>query len=243
MSKKIVLSIILSFAVLFSASVCSLSQNITLDDLLLKLQTNKSKIADMYSEMTTTITGSGKMATGSGMGNTQKAKMWTKGDDKSKIEMLEPIKQTTIRNGAKMVIIDEGTGQKIVKDLSADKSGMSSYNQGNMDFEKIKTLFDLSVRTDGGFYVITCTPKQKSFLGKMEIYVDHEKYLSSKILVYDKNNKLMNQTDIEYKDISGVSVPVKMLSSIDSPVGKMKIEIEYSNIKVNQGMGDSEFKI
>ena len=107
----------------------------------------------------------------------------------------------------------------------------------------MKSLFDLSLRTEGNYYVVVCDAKQKSFLGKMEIYIDREKSLSSKILVYDKNNKLLNQTDIEYSEISNLFVPVKMISSVDSPMGKMKIEVNYSNIKVNQGIEDSVFKI
>ena len=241
MSKKIIFYFLLFFAFLFSTSLSSFSEDIKLEDLLTKLQANRSKIVDIYSEMTTTMTGSGKMAMGAS--NTQKARMWTKGEDKSKIEMLEPMKQTTIINGDKMIMIDGSTGQKIVKDLSADKSSGASYNQGKIDFEKMKSLFDLSLRTEGNYYVVVCDAKQKSFLGKMEIYIDREKSLSSKILVYDKNNKLLNQTDIEYSEISNLFVPVKMISSVDSPMGKMKTEVNYSNIKVNQGIEDSVFKI
>ncbi len=226
-------------SMLFFSTISS-AQTLSLNDVLSKLQSNKSKIVDMYDEIKTTMTGQGKMAS---MNSTQSSIMWTKGDDKSKIEMLSPIKQTTIRNGDTLVIIDKNTGRKTVKDLTKDKYAASASGQGAMDFERLKEMFDLSIDSSSEYYVIECKPKKSGLFGKIEICVDTQKYIPSKILIYDKNNKIINQTTMEYKDFLGVFVPVKTISTVDSPLGKMNINVEYSNIKVNEGIEDSEFEI
>lgn len=231
--------ILLFVAAIFILSQISFAQDLNLDDLIGKIQENKAKIVDMYSEMKTTMTGQGKM---SSMNSVQKARMWEKGDDMSKIEMLEPIKQTTIRNGDKLIIIDGSSGKKTVKDLSTDKFAASSSSQGKMDFNKMKEMFDLSVSANADTYIIACTPKNVGFIGKIEIYVDNKNFVSVKILTYDRNNKVINETAMEYTEISGIFVPQKTHSSVNSPMGKMTVDVEFLNIKVNEGIKDEEFR-
>ena len=96
--------------------------------------------------------------------------MWTKGKDKSKIEMLSPMKQTTITNGSKMATINADTGQKFIQDLSKIKGqAPAGQGRGQMDLDKAKEYFDLSLKkTKSGAYIISGQPKQNNkFLGKM----------------------------------------------------------------------------
>ena len=257
----------------------SAEEELTLEDLITNLQSNQSKIKDLYAETVTTITSNIAMPGAKDKGPqkmVQKGKMWTKGKDKSKIEMLSPMKQTTITNGDQMAIINPETGQKMVQDLKKLKgqgalrqsSGQaSSKGQEGMNLEKAKEYFDLSLSKKGDDYVIIGIPKEANkFLGKMEFYVDPEKWVPTKILMYSPSvasakeggpkDKLMSQSEIEYKEFSvsyseapsaarseGVWVPVKNISNISTPAGKMSVEMEFENVKVNKGMSDKEFKI
>lgn len=220
--------------------------DLSLDDIIAKIQSNQSKIHDMYAETTTTITSNMVMPGQESKGPqkmVQKAKMWTKGKDKSRIEMLSPTRQTTITYGDKMTIINPDTGQTITQDLSKMRaqSGMSG---GSMDLSKALDYFDLSVDQKDNQYVIAGKPKQDNkFLGKMEFYIDADRWLPVKILMYDPKGKVMSRSEIEYAEFSGIWTPIRNVSDVNSPMGKMSIEMKYENVKINQGVKDSEFKI
>jgi hypothetical protein len=85
--------------------------------------------------------------------------------------------------------------------------------------------------------------KQNKFLGKMEFYVDGDRWVPTKIFMYDAKGKLMSQSVIEYQKVSGLWAPAKNISNISTPMGKMEVEMIYENIKVNEGIGDGEFRV
>ena len=93
--------ILLLFGLLFIPSV-AFAADLGLDDIIQNIQSNQSKVKDMYAETTTTITSSIAMPGSESKGPqkmVQKGKIWTKGESKSKIEMLSPTRQVTITNG------------------------------------------------------------------------------------------------------------------------------------------------
>ena len=259
-------SIFVSLLLCFFLVSLSYAVDLTLRDLFNKIQSNQSKIKDMYAETTTTITSSISMPGAESKGPqkmVQKGKMWMKGKDKSKIEMLSPMKQITITNGDQMAIINPVTGQKMVQDLSKIRGQgiKGSRDQGAMDLEKALEYFDLKVRkldalkpgnlsaeggsaSGGETYVIEGVPKEANkFLGKMEFYVDSDRWLPVKIMMYDPKGKIVSQSAIEYGEFSGAWTPIKNISDVNSPMGKMNLEMKYENIKINQGVSDSKFKI
>ena len=243
MNKKLAVFSFVLALVLGLSAVADLS----LEEIIGKLQANQSKIKDMYVETLTTINSNMSAPGQENKGPqkmVQKSKMWTKGQDKAKIEMLSPNKQVTITNGDKMVIINPETGQKMVQDLAKMRAqGMSSGNQG-MNLDKVKEFFDLNVKQIGGQYVITGVPKKANqALGKMEFYIDQEKWQTVKIMMYDAKGRLINQSDIGYQEIDDVWVPAKNKSVMLTPMGKMDVEMEMSNVKINQGIKDSEFRV
>jgi len=244
-TKFIVFSVLLLFCV--SVSSTAFAATMSIETLLEKVQSNQSKIKDMYAETTTTVTSSIVLPGAENKAPkkmVQKGKLWTKGKDKSKIEMISPAKQITITNGDKMAVINPETGQKMIQDLSKTEGKMSK-GKGAVDLEKAMEYFELSVKqTKDGGYVITGIPKEKSpFLTKMEFYVDSANWVPVKILMYGPRNKLLSRSDIEYKKIDGVWVPVKNISTVNTPAGKMDVAMEFANVKVNKGISDKEFKI
>ena len=262
MSKKIlVISLLLVFCFAFplfsaepSPEASDKSQG-TLQKVLVKIKSNQSKIKDQYAETTTIITSNMSMPGQTNKGPQkmiQKGKMWTKGE-KSKIEMLSPTKQITINDGEQMAIINPETGQKMIQPI---KQLNKSQLNNEMDLEKAMEFFNLSVSSqkskDGKIesYIIKGVPKkQNKFMGKMEFYIDAQQWVPTKILMYGAKNKLMSRSEIEYKRFSiakgkdEVWIPVKNTSDVNTPMGKMKVEMGFSNIKINEGISDKEFEV
>jgi len=245
-----------SLAFVFAASLfavpSSAGEAMSVKEILNKIQANQGKIKDMYAETITTIVSDLSGLKGGKVGPqkmVQKGKMWTKGKEKSRIEMLFPMKQITINNGDKMAVINSETGQKIVQDMKKLREKQGLPQSKSMDLEEAMKYFNLSVNRQSslfgeGDYIIVGIPKEENkFLSKMEFYVDPSRWIPVKIRMYGPQGKLMSESEIEYKEISGVWIPVKNVSSITSPAGKMKAEMEFSNIKVNQGIKDSEFSV
>ncbi len=221
---------------------------ISLDNLITNLQANQNKVKDMYAETVTTITSNMTMPGQESKGPqkmVQKGKMWTKGQDKTKIEMLSPTKQVTITNGDQMAMINSETGQKMIQDLKKlrEKNGTGDTSR-QMSLEKAKEFFNLSSVKKGDDYVITGVPKKDNkFIGKMEFYVDSGRWIPVKIMMYDAKGKPVSESNIEYREFSGVWVPVKNISKVTTPMGKMDVEMLFENVRVNQGINDREFKI
>lgn len=243
--------IIVPLLVIFSAA--SFAAEVSLDTIIQNNRANQQKISDLYAETTTKITSNLQLGASKGTGPQtmiQQGKMWSKGESKSKVEMLSPNHQITITNGDKMAIINPETGQKMVQDMKKLKSGQGTVGSGQMSLEKLKEMFDLSVQetVDSGqnkpIYIITGVPrKENKFLGKMAFYIDGAKWIPTRVQMFDPKGKLISQTDMEYQQIGGAYVPSKNFSNVTTPMGAMKVEMEYSNIKVNKGISDKEFAI
>ncbi|MFH1361407.1 MAG: outer membrane lipoprotein-sorting protein, partial [bacterium] len=123
---------------------------------------------------------------------------------------------------------------------------------GEMSLEKAMEYFDLSLKKDNDSYVITGIPKERNkFMSKMEFYLDSKRWVPTKILMYGGNGKLLSRSEIEYVRVKGPGsrgqeelwVPEKNSSVVNTPMGKMEIEMVYSNIKVNQGIKDEVFRV
>lgn len=232
---------IFCFLIAFSVLASTVCSGITIDELFNKIEANKNKIKDMQADITTKITSTAK-----GMKSMeQKGHIWTKGTDKTKMELYSPMKQITINNGEKVAMISPATGKKTVQDLpkSAQADGAQQKND-EMGLAKAKERFDFSLAAQSGGYLLTGKPKEKNkFMGKMELFIDGSKMVPTKISMFSPDGKLINQTTIEYAELAGVWIGVKNISSVTMPNGSMKVEMTYSNVKVNQGIGDSEFKI
>ncbi|MBU0630776.1 MAG: outer membrane lipoprotein-sorting protein [Candidatus Margulisbacteria bacterium] len=244
--------IALVFTFLLVCPVAFADSTASVDLVVKKVQQNQDRINDMYAE-TTTLISSNLALPGSEKNEpqkmTQKGKVWTKGKEKSKVEMLSPVKQVTITNGDKMMVVNPETGQKVVQDLKKlrEQSGMPGSSQ-QMDLEKAKQYFDFTVANKGvpgkAIYVISGTPrKENKFLSRMELYIDGERWIATRIMMYGSKGELVSQSDIDYAMISGVWIPKKNVSFVSTPAGRMDVEMDFDNIKVNRGISDSVFKV
>jgi len=250
---KVVSSVVLLLLLTLSGFV--FAAGLSLDDIINKIQSNQEKIKDMYAETNTTVVSSISIPGKSGTQNkgpqkmVQKGKMWSKGEDKTKVEIFSPNHQISITNGDKMAIINPDTGQEMIQDLKKldEKTGLPSPSK-KMGLAEAKKYFNLSVSqagaTPNSYYIIQGTPKNKNgLLGKMDFYIDPVKWVPVKVYMYDTKNNLISQSEMSYQNVAGIWVPQKNHSQIITPAGKMDVEINFSNIKVNSGINDREFKI
>ncbi|MFA4843778.1 MAG: outer membrane lipoprotein-sorting protein [Candidatus Margulisiibacteriota bacterium] len=239
--KLFVIAAVALFA--FSAT----ASDLTTEDIIANIQANQTKIHDMYAETTTTITSSMTMPGQESKGPqtmVQKGKMWTKGQDKSKIEILSPTRQITITNGDIITVINQDTGQSFTQDLSKTREKAGLPGGGSMDLAKALNYFDLSIVQKDNQYIISGKPKQSNkFLGRMEFYIDSDRWLPVKIIMYTPADKVMSTTEMRYKKISDIWVATETSSAATTPMGAIKTEMVFENVKVNQGIADREFRI
>ena len=235
-----------------SADLSAEAQGAKAEALLAKIKSAQSAIKDLQADTTTTITSNISLPGAASKGPqtmTQKGRMWQKGRNKSKVEMTEPKKQTTITNGNIMTIIDPSSGRKIVQDMSKIRGqGPGAKGQG-MDATKALDYFDLTVTEHGTIeYIITGRPKEANqFLGRMDFIIDAEKYVPVRIAMYTPKGTLMSLSEMEYAEIEvstgeAVWVPKKIRSIVTMQMGSVNTEMVYENIKVNQGIKDEIFE-
>lgn len=143
-----------------------------------------------------------------------------------------------------MAVIDPDTGEKVVQELKGQ--GPGAKGQGEMDLDRAREYFDLSVNwaVNSRQCVIQGVPKGGNrIIGKIEFHIDAERWVPVRISMYGPADRPMSETEIEYAEISGAWVQKATRSTVNSPIGMMKIETENTNIKVNQGVQDKEFDI
>ncbi|MFA6431658.1 MAG: outer membrane lipoprotein-sorting protein [Candidatus Margulisiibacteriota bacterium] len=222
-----------------------------LQDVINKIQANQNKIQDLSADIHLIMDMSvNAPSTGEGMETKieQTSKLLIKGLDKTRVEMDFPTKQISITNGDKSVTIDPETGEKTMKDLKAvqAKKGMpqGAESNPNINVEKIKEIFNLSVSQRGNNCIVTGKPKKKSvYLGKMEFVIDKSRWVPVQILVYGSDGELASQSDLSYENISDIWVPSGTTTSVITPMGKIVAEMQMKNIKINQGIGDESFQV
>lgn len=239
---------IMCLLVLLSVLVSVTSAAIKVEDLLAKIKEGQSKVKDLQADIVTII----RSDMGGKKEAEQKGHIWIKGEDKSKMEMVSPLKQISITSGKKMAVINPETGQKFVQDLEAmrKKTGQMDLGKNVMDQTKALEYFNLSVKEVGGFfggikeYVISGTPKEKNkFLGRIEFTVDAKKFVPTRIDIYNPQGNLVSSSAIDYAQIKDIWVIAKNVSEVKLPSGKMKMEMRFENIRLNEGIPDKEFQI
>jgi outer membrane lipoprotein-sorting protein len=233
---------------LFSTVSYSATSDITASDLLARMKAQQALITDMQADTKTTITSNLSMPGQTSKGPqtmTQTGHIWTKGKDRSKTEITSPMQQTTITNGNIMTIIDPSSGRKITQDMSK----LPGAGGKSMDPEKALDYFDLSVTESGSTeYVLSGTPKQANqFLGRMDFFIDGARNVPVRIAMYTPKGALMSLSEMEYEPIVITStetayVATKVKSIVTMQIGSVNSEMEYENIKVNEGIEDKEFE-
>jgi outer membrane lipoprotein-sorting protein len=222
------------------------SYAISIPDLLQKIKENQGEVITLQADMTTEITSTNKNIPPM----KQTGKLYQKHPDKSRMEMTEPIKQTTITNGTKMKIVDGASGKSFVQDLSKLKgsSGIGNPQSGmgmQQDPSKALENFNMTITSENDKEIVLVgSPKESNpYLSRMRFTFAPTTFLPTKIEVYGSQNRLLSTTTITYNHISGVYVPIENTSSIQLPQGSMNVRVQYDHVKVNEKVSDALFRV
>ncbi len=245
-------SIVIIIAILL-VPCFSYSADISPEAIIALMKAQQALITDMQADTTTTIVSNLSMPGATSKGPqtmVQTGHVWQKGTDKSKTEITSPTKQTTITNGNIMTIIDPSSGRKITQDLN---QGLGAGGQG-MYQTKALDYFNLTVQKSGGAtgesatYILSGTPKEANqFLGRIDFIIDADKYIPVRIAMYTPQGALMSLSEMEYEPVQVSSaetayVVTKVKSIVTMQMGSVNSQMEYDNIKVNEGIEDSVFE-
>lgn len=251
--KKILL-IILALFVSVIISNLSFSADITVNDILNKMQENYSKIEDMKAEIITTTYMGTQIGT-----MTQKMNYYYKKPDKIKIETIEPVKQTIIIIGENMTM-KTADGKVSTMNLRQMMSGMGMNQQYfGTDITGMLKNYNITLNetlTDriNNIYVLDLMPKENTpssspmgayMPSKMEMHIDYTKGISIRQKIYGKDNTLMATTEVkDTRQIEGIWFPVVTQSTTFLPTGQqVKSDMRFENVQVNTGIGDGEFEV
>jgi len=243
MNKK--LQVIGIWVGMFLAVTNGFAADITVDDILNKLNQNQQQINTMKMTMTsvTKIEMPGKEP----MSIAQSSTMIFKKPDKMKMETTSPMHQVIIRSGNK-VYMKMPDGRIIKQDMA--EYGMQlpgmDFTPGTMqDFNKNFTvrLDNQESKPSENLYVLTLIPKKPDeMMSMMKMTLDYQKGCVNKIQMYNAKEELWSTVEMENQLTDGIWMPKKLIVDSNMPSGKSKTEITYEELKINCEVGDGEFR-
>lgn len=240
--------------IIFSLSIVSVSfaqEAPSAEAIIARIKAAQSTVKDLSADTKTIITSNITLPGTENKGPqtvTQTGHIWTKGQDLSKTEITSPMHQITITNGSLMTIISPDTGRKFTQDLSkmqgAGMKGQTLNAANALDY------FNLTVDKAGTEeFVISGIPKEKNqFLGRMAFIIDAARDVAVRVVMYNPQGALISISEIEYQAMEVSTgevayVPRKIKSTVTMSMGSVNSEMEYSNIKINQGLKDEIFEV
>lgn len=235
---------VLFLVVILFAFTTAAFADVSVSDVISKIRDNQSKIKDFSAKVTTTLKSD----------NNKKAMRQTglifiKDKQKNRMEMLEPMKQITIVDKDKMMVLNPDTGKKTIQDLKKlrKQTGQSDLGQNPLDQTKMLDYLNLSIEEKGIIkksFIITGIPKDKKMpAGKIKFYVDGNDFIPQKIELYNAEDKLLTSSELTYTKIENILVITNTSSWILVPNGKIFVEMKFEDIKVNKGLSDQLFEI
>ncbi len=236
--KKVALFLCLSIAFVTASFA---EQSLKADDVIAKLVSQQSQVKDFSADIETSTKMTDARDT-----FILNGKIWSKGPKMAKMILYTPEPQTTITNGDKLVMID-AKGEKTVMDIPPVQGlDAAANNQGRIDFGRFTELFNISIKPSkvAGTIKLVCFPKAGMVIkGKTEMVIDCNQWVPIYMTTYNEKGKMQASTDIKYAQFDGISIPVKIVANAVVPTGKAVMEMEFSNVKINQGISDSEFTV
>uniref|UniRef100_A0A7C4U7Z1 DUF4292 domain-containing protein n=1 Tax=candidate division WOR-3 bacterium TaxID=2052148 RepID=A0A7C4U7Z1_UNCW3 len=207
---------------------------ITIEEIIKKIEANGSRIEDMEADVTTRI------KIGDGEIQIQKMRMAMKGRDRVRIELISPMRQTTIINGKKMMVQTQDGKKSIITQDTLPMMEQTGF-QNMSEFLKGNKVNVINVENDiANIEIIPESPTP--MVQKIEMGVDIERGVIISQRIY--SNMGVMKMEMEYGKISGVWVIKRMRIITPSPMGGLgEVESEYKNIKINKGIKDIFFEI
>lgn len=229
---KFISSVLLLF-ILVSVAVAS---EITVKDIISKLKHNSDSINDLRFDITTRVKGEPGY---------QISRYFYKKKNKHKIVTLSHPKMTVVIDGLKQYIKSEDSTDVITNYINSDYQGIG---YGVIDLKKYLKGFNISISRDkskieNNIYVLKCARKNKEDSNSVDMYVNYNKGTIEKYDVFDNAGKKYIETEIKYKLFKDIWLITKINTKYFTVLEEKEIEVEFSDIRLNSGISDSEFKL
>ena len=242
--KKISTLLFITGLVLTSASSL-FAADVTVDDILNKLNQNQQQINTMKMTMNskTTIEMPGKDP----MTISQRSTMIFKKPDKMKMETFSPIHQVIIRSGSNMYV-KMPDGKVIKQDMSENGMQLPGMDFTSGAMQDFKKNFTVSLESSESMpienlYVLSLIPKQPNeMISKMKMTVDYKEGCANKIRIYNDRGEIVSQVQFENQLKNNIWLPKKLILDSIMPTGKNKTEIIYEELEINGNLDNEEFK-
>ncbi len=199
----------------------------------------KDKTADVEMEMTNMSTGKG---------NVKKAVLMQKGAEKKIFRYTYPksdkgIATLTLPDAVYLYLPMFKKPKKITnlaQSNTFNKSDFSLSDAGLLPYEKNFT--PKLLKTTASDYILELTPKHEiDQYSKLVMTVNKKYFYPDKIEYYDKNNALLKEGDYKYKKIG--KYWVADIVTMKDLKKQHKTTVKMINIKINQGLKDSDFSV
>jgi len=232
---------IFSLAIYFTISVSASSQNAEhilkkMDDTILAV---KDKTAD--AELETTNTNTGK-------GNIKRAFLMQKGSDRKIFRYTYPQSDKGI---ATLIVPDAvylylpmfKKPKKITNMAQSNTFNKSAFSLSDASYLPYSMHFTPTLKeTTGTDYILELIPKKENIAySKLIVYINKKEHYPVKIEYYDKKNEKIKEASYHYKKIGNYWVADVVVMTDHSKNSKSTIKM--SNLKINQGLKDSDFTV
>lgn len=224
---------------LLSVSFCFAT---TAGDILQQLIQSQNSITSYSATIKTTSTINGRVIVSN-------SKIYTKGSTKSRMEIGLPGggKQTIIANNGKCYMNSPSLKAPIIKDVGTTTSAPVDNTQavnGFINSLKENTLIIVANLGDNRYELKGESKDTNAKIHFIDFIVDLEKKSIENLKLLDKDNNIYAEYAISSIMIKNIWTMNKMSITSNPQAGiTLKIENEYSNIKVNEDISESLFAI
>ena len=229
---------ILFIALILLCSVNSIYSVDSVDGIFNRLEENTAKMQDMVANINQTVFMMGRNIVTIG-------KTYMKKPDLMKMEITSPQKQTMVINAKeKMMYIKMENGQ-VMKQKMPNTENFSNISF-KFDKKNLKKNFNIRLLEEkGSLATIELLPKDEKNTMELILTIDTSKGVITKTVTKDEKSGL--DMTVEFSDFEKINNKYWMAKTIVTTTNtggnNMKTIVKYSNIKINQGLKDEEFKI
>ncbi|MFC1517943.1 outer membrane lipoprotein carrier protein LolA [Candidatus Margulisiibacteriota bacterium] len=237
MHKKIQILLLISIFLITSIFPCNASE---VSDLIKKIQEAQPQYADLETKVEintiSPLLGDKSIK--------QVQKIYRKGKDKERIDVIEPIKQTTIING-KYLYQKDAQGRVIKQDLEEVTSKALGFSYSPDRIENIMKAFELTASQNADSVVLTGIPKElaaDALITKVVMTFTKDTLLLNRIQAY-RNQELLMTSEMNHTLVNEQPVLKELNTQIFMEGMPLSSQAVYSEIKLDQGLADSLFEV
>ncbi len=236
--QKIALSLCF-FVALVIASLAAPA--LTVDDVIAKLVAQQGLVKDFSADIVIS-----KKTEEAKDAPAIKGKIWSRGFERVKIIFDKSDPHILIANGEKLLVIDAMGKKSVLEIAPEEKFDVGMHNQGRLDFGRLSQFFSIKlvpIKLDGKIK-LSCLPKADNIINdRADFLIDTNKWVPINLQTYDNKGKLLTNVEMNYEQIDRISVPVSIVINSIFPTAKAVTKIEFTNVKINRGINESEFEL